>query len=177
METITIAGHAFQVPLRYKEGDELSAGEASALNQTYHENLRNNFAKKVKEGTDAGVGLDVLQDQLNAYAAEYQFGVRSGGGGGPRDPVMTEGMRIARDKVKEQLKAAIANPQSKYYNRKISDFKAEVIGEAAKALLARDPAILELAKKRVAELQSAATSDLSDLIGGMEPAPAEQSAA
>jgi hypothetical protein len=51
MEQITIAGQSFNVPIRYEEGHELTSGEASALNQTYHENIRNNLAKKAKEGT------------------------------------------------------------------------------------------------------------------------------
>src|SRR6266446_4903096 len=67
MEQITIAAQTFNVPLRYEEGHELSAGEASALNQTYHENIRNNLAKKAKEGT-------LTQADVDAYASEYQFG-------------------------------------------------------------------------------------------------------
>ena len=54
--TITIAGHAFQAPIKYAEGDTLEANEAGALNQTYHENLRNNFAKRVQEALDANGG-------------------------------------------------------------------------------------------------------------------------
>ena len=44
-DEITIAGQVFSVPVRYAAGHVLTEGEASALNQTYHENLRNNFAR------------------------------------------------------------------------------------------------------------------------------------
>src|SRR4249919_972251 len=94
-EEITIQGQAFRVPIRYSAGHTLSEGEAGALNQTFHENLRNNFAKKVAEGTEAGVGKDALQQQLDDYANDYQFGVRTGGGGFRGDPVMTLAMNIA----------------------------------------------------------------------------------
>src|SRR6476646_11844528 len=75
-DEITIQGQVFRVPLRYAAGHTLTEGEASALNQTLHENLRNNFAKKVNEGTEAGVPKETLQQQLDDYANDYQFGVR-----------------------------------------------------------------------------------------------------
>jgi hypothetical protein len=104
-EEITIQGQAFRVPIRYSAGHTLSEGEAGALNQTFHENLRNNFAKKVAEGTEAGVGKDALQQQLDDYANDYQFGVRTGGGGFRGDPVMTLAMNIAREMVRQAIKA------------------------------------------------------------------------
>src|SRR5258705_1665321 len=97
MEQITIAGSSFAVPVRHQEGHELTAGEASALNQTFHENIRNNLAKKAKEGV-------LTQDEVDTYANGYAFGVRTGGGGAPRDPVMSEALRIAKDQVKAARK-------------------------------------------------------------------------
>src|ERR1019366_7774418 len=97
MEQITISGHPFNVPVRYEEGNELTAGEASALNQTYHENIRNNLAKKAKEGV-------LTQVEVDAYAESYQFGVRTAGVGVTRDPVMAEAMRIAKKQIAELLK-------------------------------------------------------------------------
>ncbi len=161
-DTITISGHAFQVPVRYAEGHELTAGEASALNQTYHENLRNNFAKKVKEGVEANVGLDILQQQLDAYAAEYEFGVRAAGGGAPRDPVMSEAMSIAKGIIRQALKKK---------GKKVSEVDPKAITEAAHKLIARDGSIMETAKQRVAEAQAAAGEDLSDLIADLPAAP------
>ena len=55
MEQIIIQGVTFNVPTPYAEGHVLATNEASALNQLLHENLRNNFASKVKakRGDDA----------------------------------------------------------------------------------------------------------------------------
>lgn len=164
MESLTIAGQSFQAPVPYAEGHELTANEASALNQTFHENLRNNFAKKVKEGLEAGVPVATLQEQFNEYAANYRFGERTGGGGGSRDPIQSEAMNIARTKVKEALRKA---------GKKISDFEASAINGAAKALIEKDPSITELAKQRVAQVQEAATGDLGDVLSGLTPKPAE----
>lgn len=163
MEQITIAGHAFNVPVRYEEGHELTAGEASALNQTYHENLRNNFAKKVK---DAGETADLaaLQTELDAYASEYSFGVRTGGGGAVRDPVMSEAMRMAKKQIGDLIRAK---------GGKVNDYEPTAITGAAKALLARPEGaqIMEVAKARVEEQKSLASSNLGDLLSGLTTKP------
>lgn len=158
MEQITIAGHTFNVPVRYEEGMELTPGEASALNQTYHENIRNNLAKKAKEGT-------LSQTEVDEYAAAYQFGIRAAGTGVSRDPVMSEAMRIAKKQIAELLKKN---------GKKIGDYEVEAINSAAKALLAKTPEIMDLARQRVAEQQSLAAADLGDLLSGLteKPAPA-----
>lgn len=168
MEQITIAGKVFNAPLRYEEGHELTAGEASALNQTYHENLRNNFAKKVKEAVDAGAFDEAaFQSEFDAYANTYAFGVRTGGGGATRDPVMAEAMNIAKNQVRAAVK--------KKYG-KVTAAEPSAITEAAKKLIAKDPRIMELAKARVAEAQAAAADDLSDLIGDIPLKPVAEAA-
>lgn len=158
MEQITIAGATYNVPVRYEEGHELTAGEASALNQTFHENIRNNLAKQQKEGT-------LTQEAVDKYAAEYQFGVRSGGGGVSRDPVMSEAMRLAKGRITAGLKAK---------GKKVSDVDPSALTAAAKALIERDGTILELAKERVAQAQSVATGDLSDLIASLPAKAVEE---
>lgn len=171
MEQITISGHSFNVPVRYEEGHELTAGEASALNQTYHENLRNNFAKKVK---DAGEAPDIaaLQAELDNYANEYQFGVRTGGGGGiTRDPVMSEALRIAKKQIGDLIRAK---------GGKVTNYEPAAITNAAKALLARPEGaqIMEVARARVEEQKALASAGLGDLLEGLTakpPAPAEAS--
>jgi hypothetical protein len=164
MEQITIAGHSFNVPMRYEEGHELTAGEASALNQTYHENIRNNLAKKAKEGA-------LTQEEVDSYAQSYQFGIRAAGTGVTRDPVQSEAMRIAKKQVGDLLRKS---------GKKVSDYEVEAINDAARKLIAKDPAILDLARQRVAEQQSLASADLGDILSGLtekpaaaEPAPAE----
>lgn len=159
-EQITIAGEVFSAPVRYSEGHELTAGEASALNQTYHENLRNNFAKKVKEAKEAGSFDQAhFQSEFDGYAAEYQFGVRTGGGGGAtRDPVMAEAMRIAKSNLTMLLKQN---------GEKISDYEASTITEAVKSLIETDPAILELAKTRLEEQRTIASKSHGNLLAGL----------
>jgi|SRR5215813_265531 len=158
MEQITIAGETFNVPVRYEEGHELTAGEASALNQTYHENLRNNFAKRVKDAKDDGkYDQGGLQAELDAYAEGYQFGVRMGGGP-TRDPVMSEAMAIAKVQIRQALRKKGVS---------LNAVKAQALTEAAKKLIDKNPAILELAKQRVEEAQAAAADDLSELVSGL----------
>lgn len=168
MEQITISGHSFNVPLRYEEGHELTAGEASALNQTYHENLRNNFAKKVKDASGNGATPDLaaLQAELDKYAVDYSFGVRAGGGGVTRDPVMSEAMRIAKKQIGDLIRAK---------GGKVTNYEPAAINNAAKALLARPEGaqILEVAKARVEEQKSLASSNLGDLLSGLTAKPAE----
>lgn len=158
--SITIAGKPYNVEARFAEGHVLTANEASALNQTFFENLRNNFAGKAKEGAD--------QAAFDEYAASYQFGVRTGGGGS-RDPVEVEAMSIARDTVKDMIRKA---------GKKLSDYSAAAISETAGKLLAHEvkgPEIRELAKKRVAEMQSAAGQSVDlDLLSGLEAKPTEE---
>ena len=172
MEQITIAGKVFNAPLRYEEGHELNANEASALNQTYHENLRNNFANKVKDAVEEGnYDQAAMQAQFDEYAQAYQFGLRVGGGA-VRDPVMSEAMRIAKAQVRDKLSRAIKTPGNKHYGKKLTSFEASAISEAAKKLIERDDKIMDLARQRVQELQAAATEDLADLVADIPEASA-----
>ena len=167
MEQITIAGKVFNAPIRYEEGHELTAGEASALNQTFHENLRNNFAKRVKDAIeDNSFDETGLQSEFDSYAEQYQFGVRSGGGGASRDPVMSAAMNIAKAQIRVAVK--------KKYGKVTVD--ASVITEKAKQLLQspKGQVIMDLARQRVQEEQAAAADDLGDLIGDL---PEKQEAA
>src|SRR5215475_14237367 len=130
-DQITIQGHVFRVPIRYAAGHTLNDGEAGALNQTLHENLRNNFASKVRDGIEAGVPLGTLQEQLDDYASDYQFGVRTGGGF-RGDPVMTLAMNAAREVIRQAVKAKRASGATGFED---DDWPASKITTAAKSLL------------------------------------------
>lgn len=156
-DQITIQGQTFRVPIRYSAGHQLTEGEASALNQTFHENLRNNFAKKVTEGVDAGVGMDVLQQQLDDYASEYQFGVRTGGGGFRGDPVMTLAMNAAREIIRNAIKAKGLDAD---------EWPASRVSQAAKALIesqGEDGKILSTARKQVDAEREAAKEAMASV--------------
>ena len=57
---VTIAGNVFAVPLRYAAGHVITEGEASALNQTLCENVRNNLAPKIKKELAEGKTLELM---------------------------------------------------------------------------------------------------------------------
>jgi hypothetical protein len=170
-DQITIQGQTFRVPIRYAAGHTLNDGEAGALNQTLHENLRNNFAKKVGEGLEAGVGLDVLQQQLDDYASEYQFGVRTGGGGFRGDPVMTLALNTAREMVRLAIKKK---------NLDADDWPASRITQAARALLEQqgeNGKIVSLARKSVEAERDAAKEAMDSVNELLDQAPTAQVAA
>ena len=82
MKSITIQGINFDAPSPYTSGHVLTANESDVLNQTFAENLRNNFASAVKDAkADHGDKLpanvvEELLNQFESYASTYQFGVR-----------------------------------------------------------------------------------------------------
>lgn len=108
-KSITIQGIAFNAPSPYVAGHVLTEVESEVLNQTFAENLRNNFAPQVKDAKAtngeklSSTVIDALQDEFELYAKSYQFGVRRVG---EIDPV-----RLVRNKaatLTDEQKAAIA---------------------------------------------------------------------
>jgi hypothetical protein len=171
-DSITIAGNTFQVAKPYAEGHTLTPNEAAALNQVFAENIRNNFAKTVKDATEAGTfDLEVFQSKLDEYVEEYEFGVRTGGGGRSGDPVMVEAMSIARDLVR---KAIVKQ------GHKLSDVSAANITAMAKQALdsGKNPQILELARQRVDAAKDIAGIELDSLgsAGASEGEASEEAA-
>lgn len=156
---ITIKGLQFVVPAPYTEGHVLKANEASVLNQTLAENLRNNFAGTVadeieKVGSPDKVDLNALQAALDAYVVEYDFGVRRAGAGGGQ-PKLEPRVRIARDlakaKVREQIRKA---------GHKVTAFSAEKIADLAMSLVEKNPFFLEEADRQIKAQQAAAADTI-----------------
>lgn len=145
LSPVTIAGKQFPLRNPYQAGHTLTEGEASALNQLRHENVRNNSAKMVKEWTGDPTELELKVDE---YDAGYQFNVRAAGE--PReasDPVTTEARALAKAAIKAALEKA----------GKKADAKA--ISEAANALLAhpdKGPQFRRVAEERVNERRALA---------------------
>lgn len=108
MPELTIAGVTFEAPERFKEGHVLTAVEAAALNQTYYENLSNNFSPKVKKLKKNG---DVVPDDLLAairgefgqYAATYEFRGKALSKA-PTDPIGAIAVKLAKEKINEALR-------------------------------------------------------------------------
>ena len=94
-QKITIQSAQFTIPLPYVAGAcELTQGEADALNQTFAENIRNNFASQMKRAAEDEANPRALtQDDLDGYVEDYAFGQRRTSG--PRDPVGTEERRLS----------------------------------------------------------------------------------
>lgn len=115
----TINKKQFSVPAPYAAGHVLTAGEASAMNQTFRENIRNNNADNVDKwlaGTPAEgdkpaiepLTIEQVQAKLDEYASDYEFGERSTAA--PRmDPVERE----ARSMVKEAVTAMLTSQGKK----------------------------------------------------------------
>lgn len=174
--SLTIQGMEFSYPTPYKPGPyELSEGEASTLNQVLGENLRNNFAAKIKAkkeqlveayrkqnglGEDAPVEIgndaldkNELDTEFAQYAADYEFGVRAQGTGPrvPVDPIEREAFNMAKTVIRNALKDK---------NIKISSVTDEQMEGLIKSLLDRQPQIREEAKRRVDATSSMAAGDL-----------------
>jgi len=160
-QNITIAGKQFVVSSPYVEGElgrPLTAGEAHTLNQTRHENIRNNFAKKVKEAKD---GED-LQPLISKYDEDYEFGVRGEGGGVSRDPIEVEARGLARAAIKAKLAEKKISADAKAVNTAIETLLASPKGEKFR----------EVAKQRVEEKQriaQAASAEMGDVLSDIQP--------
>lgn len=167
-DELTINGKVVNVPQPYNEGHVLTANEASVLNQTLKENLRNNFAGTMKKLAEEGKTDEEIQAAFDEYAAGYAFGVRRVGSGESRtvDPVVKAARVIAREKVKAAITAK---------GIKLKDVPAEQIATLVQKLIDKDASIMDAARAQVEAAKSvgAAALDLSDLdIGGSETAAA-----
>ena len=173
---LLIAGMPFKVPAPFTEGYTLNSNEAAAMNQLLGENLRNNFAAKIKKDFEAAetantpkASLEALQAELSAYAGNYEFGVRrssSGSVGSSADPIDRELQKMARELVKGRLK-------EKGY--KLKTFDDETIQGLCDKLIEQRPAMRDEAERRVNMLKdmAAAADDLGELPDPAAPAPAE----
>lgn len=99
MQSITIQGREFKAPTPFTEGHVLSAIEATELNRVYAENLRNNFAARMKKAAEKDQILQ--QSDFDAYAEEYSFGSRVRRA--HIDPVEREERKLTEAAVKKAL--------------------------------------------------------------------------
>lgn len=135
---ITIQDKPFQVPQPFAEGHQCTAGEAGALNQLFAENLRNNFAKRVK--ATGGLDMPGLQAELDGYAAQYTLKGRPPGLSATT-PIAREAIKIARAQIDSKLaEKGIKKDQLKdgRYDELVAEVSARgpVIAEAARRIAA-----------------------------------------
>lgn len=175
IQRIKVEGLIFSAPAPYKAGHVLLENEASTLNQTFAENLRNNFAKQVKSakeeaaknGGSLAENVDApedLQTKFTEYANDYEFGSRRVAGSGdaslPKDPIQREAHIMARQMIRDHCKSK---------NIKVD---SEQVNQMVPGLLAKRLDLMEEAKRRV-EAKSAVS--LEDL--GLEIPPKREEAA
>lgn len=160
---LIIAGNGFHVTPPYAEGHTLTAAEAAVMNQTWKENLRNNFAKQVKAALGEGESLlpestrGELQEKLDEYAAGYSFEQKGTRVGRPRvvDPVEREARRLAQNVVNAALNArGLAK----------KDLADGLYDQLVEKVLKDRPEIREQARSNVETRQAVA----NDALAGME---------
>ena len=116
MTSLTIQGEKFEVPdaglAKYDHflTPEAPEGLRNTVRQTLLENLRNNFAGKVKEGLNGGDELDPvkreeLQGAFEQYAHSYEFGLRSIGSIRRTDPFEKQMYKLAKAVLSTRYKA------------------------------------------------------------------------
>lgn len=155
-KAITIQGHTFDATQPYAAGHAITEAEAKALNQVRAENLRNNFATKIKSAQGDAEALTeeqlaTLRAEFAEYDAAYEFTLASvGGGKRETDPVQAEAKRIAKSIVTAKLKEK---------GKAVKDVDADVLANAI-AKVAESEGVQKLAKKNVAERNKAAEMDL-----------------
>jgi hypothetical protein len=181
---VTISGETFEITAPYAAGHTLNEAEASVLNQTFLENIRNNAAGKIKaakakaesdgaafsldapvggEGEDAG---KTLRQLIQEYAETYEFGVRVARTSEPVDPVERECRSIARDAINAKLKAQ---------GIKRKDVPDEAYEQAVSQYAGLDK-VLKEAKRRVKEREAIGSEelDLGALGITVDPADSEE---
>lgn len=129
---LTIQGYQFDIPpAGLIVGEPKTEDEVKVLEQVRVENIRNNFAAKIKKLLNGAEQLSEeqfskAQQEVQAYANEYKFGSRVRGTGAPRitDPVEREVVRLA----KEDISAA-------YFAKHGERLKGEQLSEVVEKLL------------------------------------------
>jgi len=144
--TLTIQGIQFTARAPYSTGHVCTQIEAAVLNQCRGDNLRNNFAKTVKQYMDGnhteGEALRILTEKFAEYDTGYSFAAPP-----VTDPVETEARRIATALVREEFNKRGMDA------KELHDKFTASVGRAS-AL----PAVIAEAQRRVAAKREAAAA-------------------
>jgi hypothetical protein len=151
-QPVVIQGSMFTIAAPYAAGHQLNANEASALNQLRAENIRNNFAARMKKAVEDGQ-TELGQDELSKYDETYQFGVRAAGKL-PQDPVEKEAYKLAEAAVIAALKAR---------GTKLKELPEGKLDELVLATLEKRPNFREQAAKVIAARKEAVSGAQVDL--------------
>jgi hypothetical protein len=157
-QPVVIQGSLFTIAAPYAAGHQLTANEAAALNQLRAENIRNNFAARMKKAIE-DKAPELGQNELNAYDETYQFGVRAAGKL-PQDPVEKEAYKLAEQAVVNALKAR---------GTKLKELPEGKLDELVLATLEKRPNFREQAAKVIAARKEAVAGAAVDVELGDEP--------
>jgi len=174
-KSFTAYGVNVNVKVPYAAGHTVNEAEASTLNQTFVENIRNNtnakLKKALKDWIEAGakdlaegavnpnneenfVAGEELSAEIQKYADNYEFGIKKLSNLEPADPVEKEARKIAREHL------AVLFKKNSIKIKDVSDDKYE----ALLAIKAAQPEIVEEAKRRIAIAVTIGNEEL-DLTG------------
>lgn len=126
-----VCGQTITIGEIYSEGHVIDAAEASALNQTFRENIRNGIRESVKANlTDA-------QKIVDEYAATYKFGLRRSGM--RLDPVTAEAKKLAKRQIDRKLaERGMSKKDFAIYDDRVAKLMAHPkIIEVAEAIVKR----------------------------------------
>ena len=163
MQPVMIQGQIFNIAAPYAEGHALNANEAAALNQLRAENIRNNFAARMKKAIE-DKAPELGQPELDAYDATYQFGVRQAGKL-PQDPIEKEAYKLAEQAVINALKAR---------GTKLKELPEGKLDELVLATLEKRPNFREQAAKVIAARKEAVAGAAVDVELGDDQQAAAQ---
>lgn len=162
-KTITIQGLNFDVTAPYGEGHQITEAEAKALNQVRAENIRNNFAKRIKDAKEKHgdeLPQEVVQELTAAvaeYDASYEFTLANTGNGAARvtDPVEREALSLARGAIRAKAKESGKRILPANHEGEVgeNDITKERFDELVAELAARED-VQKLARKRVKDEQA-----------------------
>lgn len=180
------------LPVIFAEGQtlELTPGIANALNQIVFENVSNNLRATLGRGFETKAPADgkkgeyrpytpeEAQAKVDAYLAEYDFGVRTGGGGARvTDPVEREARNIAGQRVE----AFLAEKGIKRKDVKFSEMRDKLFDKNKDALMAEAKRIVAARTKAIGGTEGL-MDELLDFLpgvastGGDEPVPTGEGA-
>lgn len=101
IKTVKIGGVELELEMPYAEGHVLTAGEAAQFNQTFRENVGNNFRKTIEKMIEEGKEASEIQTAFDEYVNSYEMGARKAGGGPRLDPVDREMRALAKKALQE----------------------------------------------------------------------------
>jgi hypothetical protein len=143
-------GRAFNFPDRHQEGDIMSAAEANCVNRHEQAKWYMMVVKWLKAGDD-----DELQQRIDLLAERYQLGAKGSNGS---DPVAARAMQIGKHRILEHLKGKGIHAK---------DVSMRTLTDRAKALIAKDPSIIKLARSQVNELAGMKSAHLDEVLKGL----------